>query len=117
MGFVRRRVAGWHWEGVAPREYAGGAARHVLIGRSDGAGDVELRYFRIPAGGASVLERHPHEHAVLILHGRARVRLGDREEEAGPGDAVFVASGELHQLTALGPEDLGFACTALARRG
>lgn len=114
---MRRRDEGWSWEGVPPRAYASGAERHVVIGPGDGARDVELRYFRIPAGGASALESHAHEHAILILHGRAEVLLGDEVAEAGAGDAVFVASGERHRLTALGDEPLGFMCTALVARG
>jgi quercetin dioxygenase-like cupin family protein len=117
MGLVRRRTAGWAWEGVAPRRYEAGAERHVLVSAADGAADVELRYFRIPAGGASALERHPHEHAILVLHGRAEVRLGDELHDVGEGDAVWVASEELHQLRAVGDEPLGFLCTALVSRG
>jgi quercetin dioxygenase-like cupin family protein len=116
MGLVRRRSGDWSWDGVAAREYATGAERHTLIGAAEGARDVELRYFRIPAGGASALESHPHEHAILILHGRADVLLGEEVAEAGPGDAVFVASGEPHQLTVVGEEPLGFFCTALVDR-
>ncbi len=116
MGLIRRRSDGWTWEGVAARRYAGGAERHTLIGAGEGARDVELRYFRIPAGGASALERLAHEHAVLILHGRAEVLLGEEVQEAGPGDAVFVASQETHRLRALGDEPLGFLCTALVDR-
>ena len=116
MGLVRRRGDGWAWDGVEPSSYASGAERHVLVGRADGARQVELRYFRIPAGGASAFERHPHEHAILVLHGRAEVTLGDEVEEVGPGDAVFVASNEPHQLRALGDEPLGFMCTAPADR-
>jgi quercetin dioxygenase-like cupin family protein len=116
MGFVRRRGEGWSWDGVAPREYVGGAERHVLVGAADGATQVELRYFRIPAGGSSALERHPHEHAVLILHGRAQVQIADEVHEVGPGDAVFVGSDEVHQLRAGSDEPLGFLCTALVDR-
>jgi len=116
MGLVRRRAAGWSWDGVEPRGYASGAERHVLVGREDGATQVELRYFSIPPGSASSLEHHPHEHAILILHGRAEVRLGEAVELAGPGDAVFVASGEVHQLRVVGDEPLGFLCTAIASR-
>jgi quercetin dioxygenase-like cupin family protein len=117
MGVVRRREEGWRWAGIDPRDYASGAARHVLIGPEDGATEVELRYFELPPGGASALERHPHEHAVLILHGEADVLLGDEVHPAGPGDAVFVAGGELHQLRA-GPEaPLGFLCAVRADRG
>jgi quercetin dioxygenase-like cupin family protein len=114
---VRRRTGRWTWEGVDPRAYASGAERHTLLSAADGARDVELRYFRIPAGGASALESHDHEHAILILHGRAEVLLGDATTEAGEGDAVLVSSGERHRLRALGDEDLGFLCTALVRRG
>ena len=101
---------------MVPRTYDGGAERHTIVGPDDGARDCELRYFRIPAGGASALERHAHEHAILIVHGRATVRLGERREGVGPGDAVFVASDELHQLVPAGDEDLGFLCTARADR-
>jgi quercetin dioxygenase-like cupin family protein len=117
VGLIRRRSEGWSWEGVEPRAYATGAERHTLIGAAEGARDVELRYFRIPAGGASALERHDHEHAILILHGRAEALLGEEVHEAGPGDAVFVSSGETHRLRAMGDEPLGFLCTALVDRG
>jgi quercetin dioxygenase-like cupin family protein len=117
MGLVRRRGDDWTWDGVEPTAYGSGAERHVLVGRGDGAGQVELRYFRIPVGGASAFEHHPHEHAILVLHGRAEVTLGDVVEEVGPGDAVFVASNEPHQLRTLGDEPLGFMCTAPADRG
>ena len=116
MGVVRRRSGDWSWDDVEPRRYASGAERHTLIGAAEGARDVELRYFRIPAGEASALESHPHEHAILILHGRAQALLGDEVAEVGPGDAVFVASQETHRLTALGGEPLGFLCTALVDR-
>jgi quercetin dioxygenase-like cupin family protein len=117
VGLVRRRAEGWTWADVTPRAYATGAERHVLVGAADGARQVELRYFRIPAGGTSALERHPHEHAILVLHGRAEVRLGEAFHDVGPGDAIFVASDELHQLRAVPDEQLGFLCTALVDRG
>jgi quercetin dioxygenase-like cupin family protein len=116
VGLVRRRGSGWAWDGVAPRRYEAGAERHVLVSAADGAGDVELRYFRIPAGGASALERHRHEHAILVLHGRGEVLLGDAVHVVREGDAVFVESEELHQLRALDDEPLGFLCTALVAR-
>lgn len=116
MGVVRRRRDDGGWNGVVPRVYGTGAERHVLVGAADGARQVELRYFRIPVGGASVRERHSHEHAIVILHGRARVLLGDAVHDAGPGDAVFVASDEEHQLRVVGDEPLGFVCTALVDR-
>jgi quercetin dioxygenase-like cupin family protein len=120
MGVVRRRQdaggPGWRWDGVEPRSYANGAERHLLFGAGEGARQVELRYFEIPAGGASALERHPHEHAVMILHGTGTVLLGEREQPVGPGDAVHVASNERHQFRAAPDGPLGFACAVLAVR-
>lgn len=117
MGRVRRSAGGWTWDGVVPREYEGGAERHILVGADDGARQVELRYFRIPAGGASVRERHPHEHAVMVLHGRAEAQIGEEVHAVGPGDVVFVGSNEMHQFRACPDEPLGFLCTALVARG
>jgi quercetin dioxygenase-like cupin family protein len=119
VGAVHRRRAGaggWSWEGVAPRAYANGAERHTLIGPGEGARQIELRYFEVPPGGASALERHPHEHAVLVLRGVGTVLLGEELHPVGPGDAVFVASDERHQLRAGPDEPLGFACAVTARR-
>ena len=116
MGFVRHRDADGTWDGVVPRKYTSGALRQVLIGRDDGATQVELRFFTIPVGGASALEHHPHEHAIMVLRGHAEVRLGDERTDAGPGDVVFVSADEVHQLRALGEEPLEFLCTALADR-
>jgi quercetin dioxygenase-like cupin family protein len=87
------------------------------VGPADGASQVELRYFRVRPGGASEHERHPHEHAVVIVHGRAEVLLGDQVHEAGPGDAVFVSANEQHQFRAVGEEPLGFLCAVLVQRG
>lgn len=117
MGRIRRRRAEWgSWEDVVPRAYASGAERHTLVGPEDGAAQVELRYFRIPVGGASALERHPHEHAIMVVHGEAEVRIGDETHPVGVGDAVFIASDELHELRQVGDEPLGFICTAPADR-
>lgn len=116
MGFVRHRDANGTWNGVVAREYTSGAERRVLVGHGDGATQVELRHFTIPVGGASALEHHPHEHAIMILHGHVEVRLGDTLTDAGPGDVVFVSADEVHQLRTVGDQPLEFLCTALADR-
>ena len=115
MGHVRRR-SGHGWEGVPAEAYASGAQRHVLAGRADGARQTELRFFRLPAGGASRRERHAHEHTIVIAEGHGEVLLGPRVEAVAAGDAVFVAAAELHQLRASPEAALGFFCTAPADR-
>jgi len=99
------------WEGVPEKVVdAPGVTGKVLVGPDDGAPNFCIRYFRIEPGGCSSLERHPHDHGVFILHGRARVRMGSKEVEVEPRDVVYVPGDELHQFQAIGNEPLGFLC-------
>jgi quercetin dioxygenase-like cupin family protein len=112
MGYIRRRRPDGSWEGVARKAYDRpeliGVEKHELIGSED----YRVRYFHVPAGGRTALERHPHSHGVVIESGRARVTLGDARHELGPGDVVYVSGDELHCFEALGDEPLGFICVA-----
>jgi len=116
MGSVHRRRADGSWEGVVRQAYDHadlvGVEKHELIGPADGADRYRVRYFHVPAGGRTALERHAHDHGVVIERGRARVTLGDERHELGPGDVVYVAGDELHCFEALGDEPLGFICVA-----
>jgi quercetin dioxygenase-like cupin family protein len=119
MGTVHRRRPDGSWDGVERRAYdhpeLAGVEKHELIGPSDGAGGYRVRYFHVPAGARTALERHPHDHGVVIERGRARVTLGDERHELGPGDVVYVGGGELHCFETLGDEPLGFICVVGAR--
>jgi quercetin dioxygenase-like cupin family protein len=120
MGSVHRRLPDGSWEGVARQGYGdaalGAVEKHELIGPADGAQSYRVRHFRVPPGGRTALERHPHDHGVVIERGRARVTLGGDRYELGPGDVVYVAGDELHCFEALGDEPLGFLCVAPPRR-
>jgi quercetin dioxygenase-like cupin family protein len=119
MGVVRRRSAEG-WEGVQAHTYPDpeltGVLKHELIGARDGAQGYEIRHFHVPAGGRTARERHPHDHGVMIVTGRARVTLGQEVHEVGPGDVVYVAGDELHCFEAMGDETLGFVCVVPAPR-
>jgi S-methyl-1-thioxylulose 5-phosphate methylthiotransferase len=112
MGAVHRRQPDGSWQGVPTRPYGTAGRRHELIGPADGAPHYRLRYFELAPGERSTLERHEHDHGVVIQHGRARVTLGDDTHELGPGDVVYVAPDELHSFEAVGDEPLGFLCVA-----
>ena len=114
MGSIHRQRADGSWEGVAPVAYDDhpGVEKHELIGPGDGAGSYRVRYFHVPAGGRTALERHPHDHGVVIQRGRARVTLGSEVHELGPGDVVYVEGDELHCFEAVGDAALGFICVA-----
>lgn len=117
MGVVHRFVGSegaLDWEGVVEQRYDApdvvATTGKVLVGPQEGAPDFRIRYFRVEPGGNTSLDRHPHDHGVLILHGQATVLLGDREVTVGPRDVVYVPGDEVHQFRAVGEEPLGFLC-------
>jgi quercetin dioxygenase-like cupin family protein len=113
VGVVHRR-SGAGWEGIAAQAYddpsLGGVRKHELIGETEGAHQYRMRYFEVPPGARTARERHPHDHGVMIVAGRARVTLGESTHEVGEGDVVYVAGDELHCFEALGDAPLGFVC-------
>jgi S-methyl-1-thioxylulose 5-phosphate methylthiotransferase len=125
MGVIHRRMSDpdqptWDYATVAVKEYTSGGAtpgstRRILLGQDEGIEDFIVRYFTVPAGGHSALESHPHQHAVVIMHGQGHVLLGEEWSEIGAGDAVFIGSNEMHQLQALGDQPLGFICVISSR--
>ena len=102
------------WEGVETVDYGEkgleGVIKRVLIGPAEGAPHYILRYFRVEPGQHTNLERHAHDHGVMILHGKARVQLNTEFQEVGPMDVVYIASDDLHQFTNVGDEAMGFLC-------
>lgn len=114
MGIVHRRTdtgSSWRWDGVQVDDYnQDSATKQVLIGPQDGAPNFVLRYFTLPPHGSSGLDEHAHEHGVMVMHGRARVLLGDRYEEISEGDVVFIPGWERHQFQNLSDEPFTFLC-------
>lgn len=102
------------WEDVSDKVVDSEDSRAVtgklLVGPRDGAPNFRIRYFRIEPGGYSPLERHPHDHGIFILHGRAQVRMGSERVTVGPRDVVYVPGNETHQLRTVGDEPLSFLC-------
>jgi quercetin dioxygenase-like cupin family protein len=113
MGVIHRRGQ-TGWEGVVAVQYGdpalSGVRKHELIGEAEGATRYRVRYFDVPAGGRTARERHPHDHGVVIVTGRARVTLGHEVHEVGEGDVVYVPGDELHCFEALDERPLGFIC-------
>ena len=99
------------WKGVTRRE---------LVGKRGESPCFHVRYFELAPGGYSTLERHAHEHVVLVHRGRGQARFGDTLVRVGPGDVVYVAPGDPHQFS--NPDDggsgepFGFVCIVNAER-
>jgi len=117
MGVVHRftgNEGAWAWEGVTEQGYDRtgmvGVTKQVLVGPEEKAPHFRIRYFRVEPGGHTSLDRHPHDHGVVILHGQAAVLLGEEEVVVGRHDVVYVPGNEVHQFRAVGLEPLGFLC-------
>jgi len=109
----------YDWDGVVVKAYEEeftGVTRQVLIGEQDKSPNYEIRYFRLEPGSHSHKEQHPHDHGVVILHGRAKVQINETFQEVGPLDVIYISGNDLHQFVVLGSETLGFLCTVPANR-
>lgn len=102
------------WEGVEPlvihTDVVEHVLKHVLVGPDDDAPNFVIRYFHVPVGDKTFYDQHPHEHGMVILHGKAKIQIKDDFYELGPLDAVFVSGDDIHQLTNIGDTPLGFLC-------
>lgn len=108
----------YRWEGVKIREYGdefAGVTRQIFVGPDEGSNNFHLRYFRLEPGTHSNLERHEHEHGVLVMHGHAKLQLNDDFFDVHPHDAIFISSNDLHQFVVQGEDPLGFLCVIKAK--
>jgi len=102
------------WAGVPTKVFTGdfldGVVKNVLVGPEDGAPNFIIRYFHVPVGKKTFFDQHPHEHGIVILHGKATVQINDDFYAVTPLDSIFIQGNDIHQLTNIGDEPLGFIC-------
>ncbi len=89
---------------------ARGVSIRWVISEDDGAENFYMRVFDIQPGGHSPYHKHPWEHEVFILDGRAQVVTEDGPEDAPAGTVVFIQPGEQHQFRNETEEILRFIC-------
>lgn len=114
---------GFAWSHVAIADYKPaddswrGVTRRVFVGQGGESPHFHLRYFEIERGGYTTLERHRHEHAIVVVRGRGQVLIGCETRAAAPFDVVYVAPGDPHQFrNDAGDEPFGFLCVVNAVR-
>ena len=61
--------------------------------------------YMLPAGGIDPQLPHSEDEVYFIVSGRATLRVGDEEQEVGPGSLVFVAANVEHRFHSIS-EDL-----------
>jgi quercetin dioxygenase-like cupin family protein len=120
---VKRNSRGW--DGVEIEGYTPGVQtkvmRHTLVGgRKEALEDpgpaLEMRYFELPPGTVTRLEKHEHEHYVIVGHGTGHAIVGTEVQEVGPRDVVYVAPLMPHQFVNRGTESFGFFCVVSTMR-
>ena len=110
------------WQGIPVRAYgpensgADRATRQVLIGTGENSPHFHMRYFAVQPGGHTSLDQHAHDHGVYVLHGRARLHMGNDTYEISTGDVIYIPGNEIHQFFTLGDEPFGFLCVVPAKR-
>lgn len=121
--FTERKPTGW--KGVEPEGYVPGApskvVRHTLVGGrkqapADPGPGLEVRYFEVPPGAVTRLEKHEHEHFVIVGEGVGQAIVGEEVREVRVHDVVYVASLQPHQFVNRGTEKFGFFCIVSAHR-
>jgi quercetin dioxygenase-like cupin family protein len=121
--FVERTATGW--AGVEPEGYVpgvpGNVVRHTLVGArknepSEPGPGLEVRYFEVPPGAVTRLEKHEHEHFVIVGSGTGYAIVGADVREIRQHDVVYVAPLEPHQFVNRGDEMFAFFCVVTPQR-
>jgi len=89
----------------------GSEIRELLAHRNSSIRNQSLAEARLPAGLSTTPHYHPlSEEIYYILTGQGRMRIADEIEQVGPGDAIAIPPGRVHQITNTGSQPLVFLC-------
>lgn len=89
----------------------GSQIRELLAYRNSCLRAMSLAEATLPPGGATVLHYHVQaEEIYFILSGSGSMRVGAETQQIGPGDAIAIPRGVLHQLVNTGAEPLRLLC-------
>jgi quercetin dioxygenase-like cupin family protein len=117
-----RHTGSFDWKHITPAVYKSddsswiGVARRVFTGETGESPQFHLRYFEIEQNGYSTLEKHEHEHVVIVMRGAGHALVGEKRLELAFGDVLYVAPNEVHQLSNSQSEPFGFFCIVNAKR-
>ncbi len=109
------------WEHVPVLDYKEEGTHFRAVTRRilfEGSEDIpgQLRYFEIAPGGHSTLERHAHEHVVMIIRGKGKALIGSEVAQLDTFDVLHIPSSTWHQFQATTREPLGFLCIVNVER-
>jgi mannose-6-phosphate isomerase-like protein (cupin superfamily) len=89
----------------------GSQIRELLAPRNSCIQQQSLAEAQLPVGA----ETTPHHHVVteeiyFILDGQAEMRIDNDTRTVGPGDAIAIPPGKVHQIRNVGTDTLKFLC-------
>ena len=89
----------------------GSEIRELLAHRNSCIEKQSLAEARVEAGATTTAHHHADtEEIYYLLEGQAEMKLGDQTRRVGPGDAIAIPSGQIHQIKNVGPCQLRFLC-------
>ena len=81
----------------------GSEIRELLAYRNSSIVNQSLAEARVAPGATTTGHRHLRtEEIYYILEGQGRMRIGDDVALVGPGDAIAIPPGQLHQISNVG---------------
>ena len=89
----------------------GSEIRELLAHRNSCIQKQSLAEARLPAGASTTPHHHPvTEEIYYILEGSGSMQIGEAQREVGPGDAIAIPPGAVHQIANTGEGTLKFLC-------
>jgi mannose-6-phosphate isomerase-like protein (cupin superfamily) len=89
----------------------GSEIRELLAYRNSCIRNQTLAEARLPEGLSTTAHLHRQtEEIYYVLEGRGTMRVGEETRAVGPGDAIAIPPGAVHQITNTGSGVLKFLC-------
>lgn len=89
----------------------GSEIRELLAHRNSCIRNQSLAEARLLPGAKTTAHYHPRaEEIYYILEGTGRMQIGDELRDVGPGDAIAIPPGAIHQITSTSDITLKFLC-------
>ena len=89
----------------------GSEIRELLAHRNSSIRNQSLAEARLPPSASTTPHYHPRaEEIYYILSGRGQMCIHEETAEVGPGDAIAIPPGLIHQITNTGSTVLTFLC-------
>ncbi len=92
----------------SPRNHRGGQVSYLLLTEGQfGSKNLSITWVEGDAGSEQAVHAHPaNEQVFVIVRGHGIMKVGDEEQEVGPGTMVFIPPGAGHAIRNTGAEPL-----------